>query len=121
MAYLSPIAFARTIQDACNRSDLVASYDVRILDDTVVKIRVVLTYDAFIDVFYNADTGKRSYALVEKATRVFGAANAFIGWHIHPFDNPDKHIPSAAISFDDFLKAVEEHLPSILNSQSSNP
>jgi hypothetical protein len=110
MAYLNPIAFARTIQDACNQSDLVVSYDVRILEDTVVKIRVVLTYDAFIDVFYNADTGKCSYALVEKAARVFGADNAFIGWHIHPFDDPDQHIPSATISFDDFLKAVEEHI-----------
>jgi len=110
MAYISAFEFARTVQDICGRSDLVASYDVRILDDTVVKIRVTLTYDAFIDVFYNSDTEKCSYALIEESTRIFGADNAFIGWHTHPFDNPDQHVPSSGISFEKFLKTVEGHI-----------
>lgn len=109
MARVSPFQFARAVQSACDRSSLVASYDVRILDDTVVKIRAALTYDAFIDVFYNADTGKCSYALVEKAARVFGADNAFIGWHVHPFEDPSQHVPSSEVSFDDFLSSVEQH------------
>ena len=110
MAHINAFEFARTIQDHCDRSDLVTSYDVRILDDTVVKIRVTLTYDAFIDVFYNSDTGKCSYALVESSGRVFGADNAFIGWHIHPFDNPNQHVPAAEISFEKFLKTIEDHI-----------
>jgi hypothetical protein len=109
MAHVSPFEFARAVQSACDRSDLVAGYDVQILDDTVVKVQAILTYDAFIDVFYNADTGKCSYALIEKAARVFGADNAFIGWHIHPFDDPSQHVPSSEISFLDFLRKVEEH------------
>ena len=110
MAHISAFEFARTVQDICDRSDLVVSYNVRILDDTVSKIRVALTYEAFIDVFYNSDTGKCSYALVEESTRVFGADNAFIGWHIHPFDNPNQHVPSSEVPFEKFLKTVEEHI-----------
>jgi hypothetical protein len=88
---------------------LVLTYDVRILDDTVVKIRVELTYGAFIDVFYNTDSGKCSYALVEEGVRVYGADNAFIGWHIHPFHDPQDHIRSPEVSFAQFLAAVEGH------------
>lgn len=109
MAHLSTFEFARTVQVACDQSSLVIAYDVRIIDNTVVKIRVFLTYGAFIDVFFNADTGNCSYALIEAGTRAFGADNAFVGWHIHPFDDPDQHAPSSEISFRDFLKAVEEH------------
>jgi hypothetical protein len=109
MAHINALEFARTIQDDCDRSNLVVSYDVQILDNTVVKIRVVLSFDAFIDVFYNADSGKCSYALIKKGTRVFGTDNAFIGWHIHPISHPDQHVPSSEVSFRDFLSTVEEH------------
>ena len=109
MARVSAFEFARTVQATCDRSSLVVTYDVRILDDTVVKIRVFLTDGAFIDVFYNADTSNCSYALIEGAARVFGADNAFIGWHIHPFDDPNQRLPSSPVPFDDFLKTVEEH------------
>ena len=49
MADVSPIQFARQVQGTCDRSELVLTYDVRIVDDTVVKIRVELTYGAFIE------------------------------------------------------------------------
>ncbi len=109
MAHLSTLEFARTVQTACDQSNIVTAYDVRILDDTVVKIRVFLTYGAFVDVFYNTDTENCSYALIEGDARVFGADNAFIGWHIHPFDDPSQHIPAPQVSCDDFLRIVEEH------------
>ncbi|MEA3351636.1 MAG: hypothetical protein U9Q82_13530 [Chloroflexota bacterium] len=109
MADINAFAFTRAVQVICDSSDLVVSYDIQILDDTVVKMRVILTNGTFIDVFHNADSGKRSYALIEEAVRVFGADNAFIGWHIHPFDNPSQHIPSAEISFDQFMVLIEDH------------
>jgi len=110
MDRVSPIEFARNIQEVCDQFQLIAAYDVRILDDTVVKVRVFLIPEMFIDVFYNEDTGKKSYALINKGCRIFGADNAFIGWHLHPFDNPDEHIPSSEISFIDFMETVKKHL-----------
>ena len=110
MAHVSPILFTRTVQEACDRSVLVSGYDIQILDDTVVKIRATLAADAFIEVFYNADTGKCSYALIENDARIFGADNAFIGWHMHPFEDPSEHVVSSELSFEEFLQAVESHL-----------
>lgn len=108
MADLNTFEFARSIQDQCDRAKFVVSYDTQIQDNTIVKIRAFLTFDAFIDVFYNADTGKCSYALINQGIRVFGADNAFVGWHVHPFDAPAQHIPSSEISFSEFLERIEK-------------
>jgi hypothetical protein len=109
MARLSAIEFARSLQNICNQSEIVTTYDVNILDDTVVKVRVALIYAAFVDVFYNANTGSCSYALIEEDARIFGVDNAFIGWHIHPFDDPTQHVASSEISFAKFLSMIGEH------------
>lgn len=108
MAPLNAFEFTRTIQYDCDQSALVVSYDVRILDNTVVKIRVILSFGAFVDVFYNADTGKCSFALIDKGARVYGADNAFIGWHIHPYGDPEQHVPSSEVPFEDFLNTIEK-------------
>lgn len=110
MADLSAFEFARAVQDACHRSELVVSYEVQILDDIVTKMRIALTVTAFIDLFYNAETGKCAYALIENNRRIFGVDNAFVGWHIHPFDDPERHIPCEAVSFAEFLGKVEAQL-----------
>ncbi len=81
----------------------------QILDNTVVKVRVALSYGTFVDVFYNSDTGKCSYALIENSARIFGADNAFIGWHIHPFGNPAHHKKTTQVAFGDFLISIEQH------------
>jgi len=83
---------------------------VTIQDNVLVKIRADLRSDLFIDVFFNAETSKMSFALIESGVRVYGADNSVIGWHIHPFDNPDSHQASESIAFDTFLRTVEEWL-----------
>jgi len=40
--------FIEKLQEACNLSDLVASYDIRVLDNTVLKARITLASEAFI-------------------------------------------------------------------------
>lgn len=109
MAQLNAFEFARSVQNECDQSDLIASYDVQILDDTVVKIRAILTDATFIDVFYNADTRKCSYTLIKNKKRVFGADNSFIGWHLHPFENPSNHQLSRELSFAEFLSHIERN------------
>ncbi len=49
-------------------------------------------------------------SLIEASSRVFGADNAFAGWHIHPFDSPNQHVPSSEVSFEKFLKTIEERI-----------
>jgi len=108
MAGLRLSEFVETVRLACDRSDLVTGYNVRILDNVTVKIRVLLRVKAFIDVYFNPENGNCSFALIKGGKRIYGADNAFIGWHLHPFGSPDQHVPCPELSFDDFLLTVEE-------------
>ena len=107
MASLTLSQFVDVLRDACDQSDLVTSYDIRVLDNAVLKTRVFLTVEAFIDVYYNPTNGNCSFTLVQDSKRIYGADNAFIGWHIHPFEDPDKHRLCGEINFAEFLKTIE--------------
>ena len=107
MADLTLAQFVDGVRQSCDQSDLVITYDVRLLDNAVAKIRVHLVGDAFIDVYFNPSNGTCSYTLVQDNRRIFGADNAFIGWHTHPFENPDEHHLCEEVSFEEFLSAVE--------------
>ena len=93
---------------SCDRSDLAVSYDLRVLDNAVLKTRIFLTIPAFIDVYYNPTNGICSYTLVQDNRRIYGADNVFIGWHIHPFKDPSDHRLCDEVEFDDFLKTVAQ-------------
>ena len=107
MADLTLAQFIEAARQACDQSDLVVSYDVRVLDNVIVKIRVFLSMDAFVDVYFNPANGNCSYTLVQGNRRIYGADNAFVGWHLHPFESPKDHRLCAEISFGEFLRTVE--------------
>ena len=106
MAALTLFQLVEQLQETCDRSDLVISYDIRTLDNAVLKARVYLTIDAFVDVYFNPTNGACSYTLVQDKRRIYGADNAFVGWHIHPFENPDEHRLCNEVRFHEFLNAV---------------
>jgi hypothetical protein len=82
---------------------------VRRLMPTSLNLRVPLTIDGFVEVFYNEQTGTTAYALIQDGQRVFGEDNTG-GWHVHPFDDPACHdlLPDE-MSFADFIAAIERH------------
>ena len=55
MAGLDLSEFIASVCLACDESKLVTSYDVRIQDNTTVKIRVFLEIESFIDVYFNPE------------------------------------------------------------------
>jgi hypothetical protein len=54
-------------------------------------------------------TDKTALALVVKGERIYGKDNAKIGWHVHPFANPEAHVACNPVSFEEFLGEVETH------------
>jgi len=105
---LSAKKFAENVVSTTSKSKLVKSVSQNIFEDVVVKIRIVLKVkEMFIDVYYNSETGKVSYALIQKWKRVFGADNLEF-WHLHPFENPNEHRKTIKITFKKFLKEIEE-------------
>lgn len=108
MAGLTISQFVDLLRATCDRSDLVVSYDIRVLDNAVLKTRIFLIIDAFIDVYYNPSNGTCSYTLIQENRRIYGVDNAFIGWHVHPFENPDEHRLCDEVTLREFLVAVRE-------------
>lgn len=79
---------------------------IRRLTPTVINMRIDLTTGEFIDAFYNERTGTTAYALIREGRRVFGADNTG-GWHVHPFDDSDRHEPLVdAMTFAGFVAEV---------------
>lgn len=86
MAGIEPVAFATSIIKTCNEIDEVTSYDTQLIDNVIVKMRIYLVTGVFVDIFYNSDTERIAYALIDSHNRIFGVDNTG-GWHIHPFDD----------------------------------
>ena len=78
------------------------------LEEPVLKLRVHLGASLFIDIFFNAETSKTSFALIKDAQRIFGVDNTR-GWHLHPFGSPESHCPCEVMSFVSFLRQVEDN------------
>ena len=53
-----------------------------------------LDADTFVAIYFNALTGKTSYALVHHSERVAGYDN-YRFWHYHPMGRTGQHVPCA--------------------------
>jgi len=98
----------RHLIDISAQSALVTGIEPLLLEEPVLKLRAHVGTLAFIDVFFNTETGKTSFALIKDGRRIFGADNTR-GWHLHPFSSPESHSPCAEISFESFLQQVEQN------------
>ena len=63
----------------------------------------------FLDVFYAANTGKISFAIIQNNQRIFGCDN-LNGWHVHPFGNPERHVPISEPSLEYIIRACRDIL-----------
>lgn len=110
----SPLQRLAEVQQACYTSPLVSYVEEVLVDIDILKVRVYLAPgEMFIDVFYNAVTDKTSFALIQGGQRVYGADNAKMGWHKHPFDAAERHISCPSITFAEFLADVEDYFQSL--------
>ena len=88
---MNPNEFSSLIIDICNKYDFIVDYNLNIEDNVIVKSRIFLIDSSFVEVYYNFENGKISFALIKNKERLFGADNLGF-WHIHPLDSPEKHI-----------------------------
>ncbi|MEK6888035.1 MAG: hypothetical protein AABX14_03765 [Candidatus Aenigmatarchaeota archaeon] len=108
MARVAASEFSKEIIRICSESKIVSIWDVKIHEDVVTKIRIFLVDKSFIEVYYNFETGKTSFAWIRNNKRVYGADNLEY-WHFHPIEKPEEHIKSNEISFTQFLLNVEKY------------
>lgn len=108
MAPLSAREVYRHILNICAQSAVVTGIELLLLEEPILKLRAHVGTLVFVEVFFNAETGKTSFALIKDRGRMSGADNTR-GWHLHPFGSPESHHPCEAMSFESFLRHVEEH------------
>ena len=102
--------FEREVYDTTTASSICGIPVVRRQTPSFLNLRVPIGMDQFIDAFFNEVTGTVAFAPVESERRIFGADNTG-DWHLHPFEDPSRHDPlPSAMSFREFVAAVEEHL-----------
>lgn len=75
----------------------------------ILEIRIFFTPEVFMDSYVNSITGKKSFALVESAKRIWGYDN-YRYWHRHPIENPENHVPCNEPS----LKKVVDEVQTVL-------
>lgn len=59
----------------------------------VIKGRVFLENNFFLQVYFNAQTKTTAFALIKEEKRTWGIDfDSIRGWHLHPVENPDDHL-----------------------------
>lgn len=75
---------------------------------SVIKARLYLSEELFIQIYANVKKEKRSYSLILNERRIYGKDYLWGQWHLHPFEKPDEHNESdysrREISIDDFVE-----------------
>jgi len=69
---MTPYALLNLIIDLCAQSPIVAAYTIRTVDLDVLRLRVHLIDESFIEVFYNHATAKFAFALIVNGQRIYG-------------------------------------------------
>ena len=107
--------FSQVIIETCALCDFIKELETILFEDPVVKFRAKIDNNIFIEIFFNSDTDKHSFALIKNNARIYGVDNTR-NWHLHSFENPDSHIPHHPTSFTDFIKHLEENKTKWLES-----
>lgn len=69
-----------------------ASLELRYRRLTQYSLRLHIGEALFIEVYFNSQNRRQSYALIKGEKRVFGCDNVG-GWHWHPLVSPEAHEP----------------------------
>jgi len=58
----------------------------------ILKGRVILKKNRFLQIYFNEITETTAFALVEGNKRIWGVDfDKIRGWHMHPLENPETH------------------------------
>jgi hypothetical protein len=107
-------AFLSSLLDALADQPFVRSVDLD-TEAVVVKGRVLLDDDRFLQIYFNERTGTTAFALIEEEQRIWGMDyDDLRGWHVHPVGNPNQHrdiVPMTPSEIVDALADTWERLP----------
>lgn len=83
-----------------------ATVEIQEKRDIIFEARIGIDKKTFIEVYFNALTGKKSYALIRNG-RIMGYDN-YRFWHYHSPNNPKGHISCEEPEIKEVLKEMRE-------------
>ncbi len=98
--------FFEDITKTANQFFFVVDFNVIIEDGIIVRGKVLLKNGLFVEVYFNEENQKTSFALLKGGERIFGVDNLG-GWHVHLFENPASHQRCGECSFKEFLIKIK--------------
>lgn len=72
-----------------------------------LKMRIHIEKKFIIDIYYNSYNERTDFSLVEADQRIFGYDNLG-GWHYHPTEDIQKHVPCDKPEIDTIFKKIQE-------------
>jgi hypothetical protein len=101
-------AFLSSLLDALANQPFVRSVDLD-TEAVVIKGRVLLDDERFLQVYFNERTGTTAFALIEEEQRIWGMDyDDLRGWHVHPVDNPNQHRDIDPMTPSEVVEALAE-------------
>lgn len=99
--------FLSALLEALAGRPFVRSVDLH-TEAVIVKGRVLLEDDRFLQVYFNERTGTTAFALIEDDQRIWGVDyDNLRGWHVHPVAHPDQHEDVESMTPHDVVQALE--------------
>lgn len=86
-----------------------AVVEIRTKRMNVLEAKARLDDETFIAIYFNALTGKKSYALISHGRRLLGYDN-YKFWHCHPAEKPEEHLPCQEPSLQSVLAEMRSLL-----------
>lgn len=86
-------------------------------DELTVDGEIALRQDLFLNVFYNADTNKIAFALIQNQDRIWGIDRDNVrDWHLHPLHDTSKHEPIASQTVSEIIDQLKQVLQVLENN-----
>ncbi len=61
--------------------------------DISLSLRLHIRQGLFVQLFYGTYSDSLYFALIENERRIFGIDREHNQWHMHPFEEPNSHLP----------------------------
>ena len=75
----------------------------------VLRGRVILKKNRFLQVYFNELTGTTAFALIEQEKRIWGIDfDNMRGWHLHPLDNSEGHRNIDPMDIQEIIRALAD-------------
>lgn len=100
--------FLVLLLEELSRLDFVEKVDIQ-TEVFILKGRVILNKNRFLQVYFNEVTETIAFALIENDLRIWGIDfDKIRGWHLHPLKNPECHINTEKRTIKEIIKDFKE-------------